>query len=269
MTLFRQHARNEAISTLIWAVVLGLTGFFTTYVWDVLHSSGSLAELQKTLESAQGIVKSLIDSGGASLVTIDGWIQGYVLGSWVSFLYVTFTALFVAGMVTREMDRRTMEFILALPISRTQFLISRWLVLAGALLTIHLVHLMGVVSALVALGQAGSLVRYALAVANSFLLYLFLGSLMLLVSLFVDDYGTGTGVLLGIGMGLNILYLATADAAGALKSLHELLPFSLYDVQAIITDGDVPWGHMAILGAGALLFLALAVRVFQRKPIAV
>jgi hypothetical protein len=92
---------------------------------------------------------------------------------------------------------------------------------------------------------------------------------MLLVSLFFDDYGAGSGTMLGIGLGLNFLYMGTADATGALKSLRQLLPFSLYDVQDIVINGAVPWGDMAILASGAVILLAASVWVFQRKPIAV
>lgn len=268
MTLIRQHAKSEAISTLVWAVILGLAGFFTTYLWEVMRSSGSMAELEKALTNAQGVIKSLV-TGGTSLTTLDGWIQGYALGGWLALPYVIFTALFVAGMITREMDRRTMEFVLSLPVSRGQLLVSRWLVLAGSLTVLHLMQFIGVVSGVAVIGQEGSPGRYAIAVINSLLLYLFLGTLMLLVSLFFDDYAPGTGAVLGIGMGLNVFHMATSDATGALKSLREALPFSWYDVQSIILKGDVPWGDMALLAGGTILLLALSVWLFRRKQIAV
>lgn len=269
MTLFRQHARSEAVSTLIWALVFGLVGFGTTYIWDVMRSSGAMADLQKTLESAPGALKALVGATGANMLTLDGWIQGYAMGSWVSVVGVIFTALFVVGMITREMDRRTMEFVLALPVSRTQLLVSRWLVLAGSLAAISLAHFVGVWSAVTYLGQEGHPGRYAVVAINSLLLLLFLGTLMLLVSLFIDDYGPGSGAMLGIGLGLDLMYMFTTDATGVLKNLHAVLPFSLYDPQSIIIKGVVPWGHLTILGGGALLLLALSVWVFQRKQIAV
>ncbi|HWI51728.1 MAG TPA: ABC transporter permease subunit [Symbiobacteriaceae bacterium] len=269
MTLFRQHAKTEAISTLIWASVLGLVGFVTVYIWDVVVKSGSLETLEKVLENSQGALKALVGSGGVSLVSMDGWVQGYVLGGWISLLYVIFTALFVAGIVTREMDRRTMEFLLSLPVSRTQLLLSRWLVLAGSLALLNLVHYLGVLGGLAALGQAGHPARYAVAILNTLLLHLFLGTLMLLASLFIDDYGMGTGATLGIGLGLTFFHMGTSDATGALKSLRELLPLSWCDVQPIVMQGHVPWDHFSTLVVGTGLLLAISVWVFQRKQIAV
>lgn len=269
MTLFKQHAKSEAISTLVWAAILGVVGFFTTYVYEMMSASGSIDELQKAMANAQGVVKGLIGTGEGTFATLDGWIQGYVLGSWITLPYVIFTALFVAGMITREMDRRTIEFVLSLPVSRTQMLLSRFGVLAGSLTVLHLANYVGVVAGVMALGQAGHPGRYALAVLNSLLLFLFLGALMLLVSLYFDDYGPGTGAMLGIGLGLNFFHIATADATGAVKSLRDWLPFGLHDVAGIVSRGEVPWGDLAILGGGALLFLGLAIWVFQRKQIAV
>lgn len=269
MTLIRHHAKTEALSTLIWAAVLGVMGFLTTYMWEMMRTSGSMADLEKTLANAQGVVKSLVGTSGVSLFTLDGWIQGYSLGGWNSLLYVIFTALFVAGMITREMDRRTIEFVLSLPVSRSQLLLSRYAVLAGSLALLHLSQWIGVVSGVASIGQDGSPGRYGVALLNSLLLQLFLGSLMLVASLFFDDYGPGTGAVLGIGLGLNLLHMGTGDATGALKSLRDALPFSWYDVTAIIIKGEVPWGDMLLLGGGALLFLGLAVWIFQRKQITV
>ena len=268
MTLFRQHAKTEALSVLVWSVILGLAGFMTTYMWEMFSSSGSLADLQKTLETAPGALKGLFGSG-VDLLTFNGWVQGYALGTWVALPYVIFTALFVAGMVTREMDRRTMEFLLSLPVSRAQFIVSRWLVLVMALAALHLTQFVGVWSSAVAIGQQAEPGRYALAQLSSTLLFLFVGSLMLAASVLIDDYGRGTGAMLGIGLGLNLFHMATGDATGALKSLRDVLPFSLHDVAAIVMKGEVPWGDMAILGGGSLLFLAVAIWLFQRKQITV
>jgi|GEM_PF-1357231 len=269
MTLFRQHAKTEAISTLIWALILGLVGFVTVYIWDVVMSSGSLANLEKVLQNAQGALKGLVGSGGVSLASVEGWMTGYVLGGWVSLLYVIFTALFVSGMITREMDRRTMEFVLSLPVTRAQLVLSRWLVLAGSLTLLHLVHFLGVLGGMAALGQAGHPGRYALAICNALLLHLFLGTLMLLASMFIDDYGMGTGATLGIGLGLTFFHMGTGDATGVLGSVRDLLPLSWYDVQPIVLQGQVPWGNLTALVIGTGLLLALSVWVFQRKQIAV
>lgn len=269
MTLFRQHAKSEAISTLVWAAILGFIGFITTYLWEIMSTSGSIAQLEKAITGAQGALKGWIGAGEGGFATLDGWIQSYVLGSWITLPYVIFTALFVAGMITREMDRRTIEFVLSLPVSRTEVLLSRFGVLAGSLTVLHLANYIGVVAGVVAQGQTGHPGRYAIALLNSLLLFLFLGALMLLVSLYIDDYGPGTGTMLGIGLGLNFFHIATADTSGALKSIREWLPFGLHNVNAIVGRGEVPWGDMALLGGGALLFVALGVWVFQRKQIAV
>lgn len=268
MMLFKQYARREATSVISWAMILGLMGFFVTYLWHVMSTSGSLDQLQSMLQNAQGVVRGLV-SGDAPLTTLDGWISGYALGSWIALPFVIFTALFVAGIIMREMDRRTLEFVLALPVSRTQVIVSRWLVFASSLAVVHFALFLGVVAGVSAVAQTASPERYAVALVNSFFLYLFIGSLLLLVSLFIDDYGPGTGALLGVGLGLFFVYVALDAAAGALEKVRELLPFSQYDVQSIVIKGTVPWGDMAVLAVGAAVLLALSVWVFNRKQITV
>lgn len=268
MTLVKQHAKNEAVSVLVWSVILGLVAFVTTYLWNVLRSGGTLLELQRVLTQSGGVVQGFL-APGIDLTSLDGWIRGYSMGGWVGLLFGIFTALFVAGIVTREMDRRTMEFVLSLPVSRAEFLVSRWLVLAGSLAVMHLTYLIGVLAGVAALGMEGHPGRYALAMLNSALVFLFIGTLQLLVSLFIDDYGTGSGALLGIVLGLQFFHMGTGEASGALKSLRAALPFGWYDANAIIGKGEVPWGHLGLLVGGTIILLALSIWVFQRKQITV
>jgi hypothetical protein len=75
--------------------------------------------------------------------------------------------------------------------------------------------------------------------------------------------------MLAIGLGFSFFHIGTADATGALKSLRDVLPFGLYDPGTILSQGTVPWAHLAILACGSLLFLWLAVWLFERKQIAV
>ncbi|HWH71555.1 MAG TPA: ABC transporter permease [Candidatus Sulfotelmatobacter sp.] len=268
MTLFRQHAKSEAVSTLVWAICVGLFGFFTTYMFEMMVTSGSLSDMEKMLGNATGVVKMFI-GGPVGLSGIMGWLAGFAMGGWTSFVYMIFVAMFVVGMITREMDRRTMEFVLSLPVSRANLLLSRYAVLVCSLVAMLLAHFLGVWGTAAALGYDVPAGRLAMVELNGFLLYLCMGSLMLLVSLFLDDYGAGTSAMLGIGLGLDVLYMVTGESAGAMKSLHDVLPFAFFDSQSILLKGTVPWGDMTILAVGAGLFLALSIWVFQRKQIAV
>lgn len=268
MILVRQHIKTEWVSSLIWAAVLCLMPLATVLLWDSLRQSGTVADLEAMLsrmpESMQGIYGITTD-----IHSLNGWLEGMAFGGWLQILYVIYVALFVAGILTREMDRRTMEFLLSLPVTRMQVLLSRWAVLAGSLLLIEIAHVTGVWVGVRMIGETADLGAYAVAGLNSLLLYLALGGFLLAVSILVDDYGKGVGLMIGLGLGSYIAYSLSADLAGPVANLRGLLPFAYYDANRIIGKGEIPWSDMAVLLLAAVLFLALAVALFRRKQITV
>jgi ABC-2 type transport system permease protein len=206
--------------------------------------------------------------GNASLTTFSGFLQAYGFGSWVWIPLLIYTALFAVSITTREVDRRTMEFLLALPVSRRQVVASRWGGMALALLVLHAAHFLAIWLGVLAIGEEPEVGRYLLADLNSWLLFLALGSVLMAIDMGIDDYGRGVGVNLGIGLALFAFHLGTETAQGALKTVRNLLPLAYYDPAAIIGRGDVPWGNLAILAGLALAGLGLGVSLFERKQIA-
>lgn len=233
MRLIRQHLKNEWLSTAIWAVLLGVMDFGMISSWGSISRTGMAAEFEQILARMPEAMRSLYISSG-SMTTLSGWLQGLHFGGWVHILYLIYVALFVTGILVRDMDRRTMEFMLSLPVTRAQLLLARWAALALSLATLLAVHVIGIWAGVAAIGESAQLGAYALAALNSFLLYLAVGTILLAVSTQIDDYGRGVGVLMGLGVGSYAAYSMTADLGGAVASMRNLFPFSLYDVGGIL-----------------------------------
>lgn len=268
MTLFKQQLKNEWVSILVWSLVMSGLVYTAVLLWDVMRQSGGLAELQAMVASMPEAMKALYGDG-VVMTELAGWLQGYAFGGWLSVPYVIFTGLFAAGIVTREMDRRTMDFLLSLPVARWQVLVYRWAGMVGALTVMHLVHFGAVTAAVRAIGEQPLAAEFMWASFNSLLLFVALGSVMLLVSLFLDDYGRGVSVLLGLGLGLFFFHLGTADSEGALKTVRGILPFAMYDPGPILLKAEVPVGDMITLASIGLASLGLSVYLFQRKQVSV
>lgn len=264
--LLRQQFQAEWLSLLLWALGIGLLLFVAVAGRAVIGDQTLLVELEAIVHSMPDAVRALYGSG--SLVSLEGWLEAVVFGGWVPILYVAYTGVFVAGAITREVERKTMEFLLSMPVMRWQVLGARWLGLVGGLVLLHGAHLMAVVVGVGVLGEPITVAIYALALLNSLLLHVALGSVMLLATLVVNDYGRALGLSLGIGFGLFFWHLSTAGASGALKALRDALPFGLYDPRAILIEGRAPLGAMAILGAITLVALGAAALVFERKQLA-
>lgn len=266
MTLLKQQAKQEWLTLLVWSLALGGLIFYTVVLYQTMGES--LEQLEEAVKALPEALRGLY-GGNVSLTSFPGYLQVYGFGSWIQIPYLIYTALFVASISTREIDRRTMEFLLSLPVERWQVILSRWLGLSVSLLVLQLVHLLAIWAGVVVIGEQADPGWYLVNQVNAWLLYLAIGSVMLALSMFVDDYGRGVGVNLGIGLGLFAFQVGTETAIGALKTVREWMPLSLYDPAAIIGRGEVPWGNMAALATVALAGLLLSILLFQRKQITV
>lgn len=268
MTLLRQHVKEERVSLLIWSLVIGLLSVYIVLLWRMMEGTAVLADLEVMMQQLPEPIRAIIASQ-ASLRTLNGWIQGIGFGQWLAIPLTVYTALLAAGILSREMDRRTIEFLLALPVSRAQVLLTRWGGMAIALAVLHLVHVLTLIVSVKAVGEVPSTGAYLLAELNSYLLYLALGSLFLLVSLFVDDYGRAVTVTLGAGFGLYFFHIASEGQTGVVEAVRGALPFAWYDPAAILMGGQTPWSDMVLLALLTGAALGLSVYLFQRKQITI
>jgi ABC-2 type transport system permease protein len=267
MALVRQQLRSELLSLLIWGGALGLLCLYVIYMYELIPRD-LLMELEEMIQAMPPALRALYAEHG-SYGTLSDWLIGNIYGGWILALFTVYTALAAAGLVAREMERRTIEFLLAMPVTRRQLLFARAAGLAAALGLLHLVRFGSVAASMALIGESISAGPYLLAELNSWLLFTSLGLLCLFFTLFVNDYGRAVGVTLGTGFGLLFLHLGTVSAEGALKGLRQSLLFARYNPAAILAEGKVPIAEMGGLLAVGALALLLAVLAFDRKQIAV
>lgn len=268
MTLFSHHFRTEWRTVLVWSLVLGSTELLMVVMGVSMQESGALDGMATMIETLPPMMRELY-GGIGDMTTLQGWIKHYSFGGWLHLPMLIFTGMYVAGMVTREMDRRTMEFLLAQPVARWQVILSRWYSLVAALAVLNISMVIGVVAGVLVTGNAPDTGAYLIAGTNGALLYLAVGSLLLPVSLCFDEYGTGLAVVLGGAVGSYMLHAAGAEASGMLAQIRKVLPYALFSPSEIIGQGIVPVGDLAILALVAAAGLGLAILLFQRKQIAV
>lgn len=268
LTLYRQHWRTEWRSVLIWGVLLGLMQLYAIGMWDSLRTTGSLADMAALVESLPPVLQAMY-GGIADLTTLAGWVQLYGFGGWLHLPLLIFTALYVSGLIAQEVDRRTIEFVLAQPVARWQLVLTRWLSLVTALVILHALMLAGVIGGVHLTGHTPETGLYLLAQLNSVVLYVAIGSSLLALSVLINEYSQALALTLGLAVGMYILYSAGSEAGGFLHDLRPWLPFALFRPADILGAGQFPTLHLLMLSGIAVAALALSVWLFQRKQIAI
>jgi ABC-2 type transport system permease protein len=231
-------------------------------LYQVLDKTGTLTEFQALVKSLPPALQALMGWQGLDLHGT--FVASMAYGAVMSIVFIVFNATYVPGLISKEIDQRSAEFLLALPVRRRSVIGTRWLGLVVALAILAACQWIALVAVT---GAEAQPVRYLVASLNMFLVYLETGTLLLLASVFVDDYSRATGACAGLVTFLFFYNGMTETATGLLATVRKAMPFARFDPSSIIARGEVPGANMAILAAGTVVLLYLAIRAFDAKQV--
>ena len=223
-------------------------------------------ELNKFARELPQGVKALI-GGTVEYTSPAGYLNGELFAFMLPLLFLVYGIGLGSRAIAGEEERRTIDLLLANPISRTRVVLEK---AAAAGLGIALLGVTVVVVLLVGGRAAGMRIGVEKLVAagvSVVLLGLLFGSLALMLSSATGARRSTRGIAAALGVAAYFLN-ALAPLASTLKPYRKLSPFYWY-------AGNEPLRHgLSAAHAGALLALtavmvAAAVALFNRRDIAV
>jgi len=262
MVLMKQQWRSDRWTIFTWGVIVAFLTWMLDGLYHVLDQTGTLAEFEQLMKSMPPVAQALLRGEGLSLYGT--FVASMEYGGVMSIVFMIFVATYVPGLISKEIDQRSTEFLLALPVKRRSVIGLRWL---GLVLTLSILAACQWIALVIVTGAEAQPSRYLVATLNMLLVYVATGTLLLLVSVFVDDYSKATGACAGIVTFLFFYNAMTETATGFLSTVRKALPFARFDPSSIITKGEVPGANMAILAAGTVVLLYLVVTVFDAKQV--
>ncbi|HHW18756.1 MAG TPA: ABC transporter permease subunit [Firmicutes bacterium] len=266
MALLKQQFRSDWRTILGWSLVMaGLTWYLASMYW-VFERSGMLVELERLIREMPPSVQALMGGQGIfSMGTFEGYIEQVVYSGFVQLLLAIYVCIYVPSLISREVEQRSVEFLLSMPLQRRSLVVSRW---SGFVVQVLLVCLLQWVATTAVAGEASKPAAYLLASLNLFLVLVTVGTMALLVSVFIDDYYQSVGASVTLGIGLFFANAALAERYKAGSWTRFLIPFSHIDVHRVIGQGKTPGSDMAILAIMSLALLSMTIVAFERKEIA-
>jgi ABC-type transport system involved in multi-copper enzyme maturation permease subunit len=195
-------------------------------------------------------------------VEVDGYwpyfcVQQFFKGG--SLFGLAAAALIGSGLIAREADQKTAEFLLSRPISRRRVLLTRWAV-AVVLITapIFITSLLGMwistwVDESLALGE----VLCASAFTSLFLVMLL--SATVLLSTICDHQLKAGLIVIGVVLLQFALYLV--------ETVNDWSLFSMIDVEVYmrIGGGGFPWWQAGVFAGASAIMVSGAVVLFERR----
>ena len=251
--LVRQYLRDHLYIAAGYLVLLTAALAAAVLYWpDFRDNIPAIAKLVP-FQSLQELLEEVEVRGYWPYFCIQQFFKG------CSLFGLAAAALFGSGLIARDADQRTAEFLLSRPVSRRRILLTRWAT-AGVLLTVPVF-----LSSLAGMWM-GAWVDEPLPMAPylSGSTYLSLFLLMLLtITVWMSaifDHQLKAGVIL---IGLVLLQFALY----LVKVVGDYSLFALVDVDLLVPmiDGQFPWLQSGIFAGVTVVFLVLAIRQFEQR----
>lgn len=262
-TVFKRFLLERKVSFSL--TLLGLL----LYAWMI---AAIVPTIFKDIEAWEKIIKlypkgvlAFFGGSGISLFTVEGFLNVEFFNPWWIFIMGGFAMAMASAIVGREMEKKTVEFLLSLPVSRFSLLLTRFL---STLLAIFLLSSLTLVTLYL------FSLYYDFTLKTVGLLYLFLygftftsslASLTLFFSLFFKERSKSISVTVAI---LIASYLVES-LSGIYDKLEWINPLALFHYykpyQAL--KGEISY-HILVLLSLFVLFNVASFFIFHGKDIA-
>ncbi|MDF2093355.1 ABC transporter permease subunit [Knoellia sp. 3-2P3] len=261
-SVFAKTAYEQRRSLLGWATAIVLLVLMYAAIWPGIRDQPSLNDFLDTMPEA---FRSLFASSGADMSTPVGYIQIELMSFMGPILVILYAVAQGSRGVAGEEDRRTMDLLLAEPVSRTRVLLEK----AGAMVAGTFVLSATLGLALVVEGRLFDMVipvdRVAAAMLHLALLGLVFGAMALAVGAVTGDVGLSRAIPTGVAV---VAYLVNGLGAMVswLEPLQPYSPFYQYIAHDPLRTG-VSGPAAAVAAATVVVFVAVGVWGFRRRDV--
>jgi ABC-2 type transport system permease protein len=244
-------------------------GGLLAYSWMMI----ALFPSMKTADLAnvyQQFPKEFLKFFGANGIETMGTIEGFLSLEFLSLFFILIIAFYIGSSagstIAGSTEKRTMDFQLSQPISRTKLVVAETLV--GLFNTFLLVALTVLSMYLLGKGYHVSLNNHGLitfGLVATIFLWSFYGVAMLLSSILKSKISVAA-ITVGILMGLYV-FNAMTKIVDKLSKYDKFTLFNMYDPQKLLTNEAINWDHILVLLIILIVGAVSSLLIFNKKDI--
>ncbi|HEY3422955.1 MAG TPA: ABC transporter permease subunit [Methanocellaceae archaeon] len=259
--LFKQAIKDKTMGAVIVAVILfAYILMIATFYTQVASMGDMYAQILSNPS-----FKALIGDEALSVTTYGGFLgievlsyMGIVLGAYIAFL----TASFVAG----EVEQKTSDLLLSLPVSRENVIISRFLALIPIVALIMLAMLAAIYVGALYVNATVQIEWFAIAMLYMGIFVLAVAAASLFISALMSDGRTAALISIGVLLAMYLIENIGSMVTG-IDWLRALSLFHYLKLNTIAVSHVVNWTSLGVLVAFTIVFLVLSVIAFKRRDI--
>ncbi len=260
--LARQHLREQRLPILIWAAMVAL---ISSMVAGTAPAMAQPQLMEGFLRRLPAPTLNLIGRPNSYLSLLDYYIAFKWLGL-MPLVGSVFGATAALAIIAKDIDRKSADFPLSLPVSRTLLLTARFTALAVGLSFVFVAAFVGLWLRMTLDGLEGSHARYAVYFVGCYSVALAFSAGALLISLTLRTYGAAARCAILLVVAAYLLDVLNRLIQGP-EGLGWLVLYGLARTENVIGAGVFPVGATVSGLSIAALFLWLSTRVFASKQI--
>lgn len=253
MSLWRQFLRQRWWIAIGYFIVLEGAMVAAILYWPRFRDNMPTIAKLVPFKAIQDLLASMEHAGYWPYLAVQQWFKG------CSLFGVAAIAFLGSGIIAREADQRTAEFLLSRPVSRRRILLVRHVVLT---LLVTLPVFLSSISAIWISRSVNEHIGWGEVLASALYMSLFLWTLVsftTLISAWSMNQMTAGAAVVGVALVSFAIYLV--------EGINQWSPFTLIDVRVFmaIHDGDYPWWIAGGFILTSLTMLHFADRRFGRR----
>ena len=264
MRIFKKTIKEKYRGILILSALFFVLAVYTTLTFSTFEEE----MLSSFDEMFQNPAFKAFGKSVTTLTTLEGLLTVELYQWGMELLLAGFAVFFAAGLISGEIESKTIDVLLANPVSRTRILLEKYLALVVMLVLVNVTIFVGVVVGAYYIKEDINVLWLVYTHVFSMPYLLVVGSYSTLLSVMFDDSRRASYVGFGILMGSFIIN-SLSVTSDKYAYINRITLFYYYDVGRILVLHEIDWGYTVFLCALAVLFLAVAVLWFKRKDIAV
>ncbi|MDD3773674.1 MAG: ABC transporter permease subunit [Patescibacteria group bacterium] len=266
-TIFLRVIKDRYLSLIIF--LAANFGFAWMYIGLFPYIQSQAEELQKLIETyPQGFLEVF----GGNVQLSFSHVENYLAMEMFSFIWPILIISLVVGMgafsVAGEIEKGTMETILAQPISRAKIFFAKYLAGFFNLFVFTTISVLSIILLILVYGINFQLAHF---LAIWLVGILFSGAIFSLAS-FLSAVFSDRGKVIFFTVGLVVLMYAFNILSSLKKSVEDLKFLSFFhyfNPNLILGDGKIEWLTLVVFLGAIILFFLLGLIIFKRRDISV
>ncbi|MCR4640874.1 MAG: ABC transporter permease [Lachnospiraceae bacterium] len=259
--VFLNECKMNIRTFLIWSLVVGGLGFFCITLYESMQ--GDMENMADAF-SKMGAFSDAFGMSTLSIATIEGFFATEV-GTVHGLGSAMFAAILAIGILSKEEEGHSGEFLFSLPLSRKKVLAAKGLCVFAALLGFTLVCTALYIAGFAFLGEELPVKEFALFMSGQFLMNVEIAAVCFAISALSGKNRMG----LGIGIALIFyLYDIIGRVVPDLKDYIFVGPFSYANASEIFSGAEIRTAAVVIGIAVALLAAVSAFVCYERRDLA-